>query len=111
MRLELSEDQEFFRETTRKFLESETPLTVVRELHESADGFDRGWWRQAAELGWTSMLVPITRTSLSSCWQRNGRGRSTVAESNQSKTLAAGATKKMRCILTTGRLMGVSVTP
>ncbi|MBW8825347.1 MAG: acyl-CoA/acyl-ACP dehydrogenase [Acidobacteria bacterium] len=58
MNLELSEDQEFFRETTRKFLESEMPLTAVRELYESADGFDRDWWRQAAELGWTSLYVP-----------------------------------------------------
>jgi alkylation response protein AidB-like acyl-CoA dehydrogenase len=55
---ELSEDQEFFRETTRKFLAAETPLTAVRGLYESPDGFDRAWWRRAAELGWTSMFVP-----------------------------------------------------
>jgi alkylation response protein AidB-like acyl-CoA dehydrogenase len=55
--LELSEDQEFFLETTRKFLSAEAPLTVVRELADTADGFDRGWWRQGCELGWTSMLV------------------------------------------------------
>ena len=58
MHLELNEDQEFFRDTTRKFLESETPLTVVRELYETRDGFDRAWWSQAAELGWTSLFVP-----------------------------------------------------
>jgi alkylation response protein AidB-like acyl-CoA dehydrogenase len=56
--LRLSEDQEFFRETTRKFLESEVPLSVVRRLGEDAAGFDRDWWRRGAELGWTSMLVP-----------------------------------------------------
>jgi alkylation response protein AidB-like acyl-CoA dehydrogenase len=56
--LELTEDQEFFRETTRRFLESEVPLTAVRELWDSADGFDRQWWVKAAELGWTSMFVP-----------------------------------------------------
>jgi alkylation response protein AidB-like acyl-CoA dehydrogenase len=56
--LELTEDQEFFRETTRRFLESEAPLTVVRELWDSADGFEREWWRKAAELGWTSLFVP-----------------------------------------------------
>ena len=58
MHLELNEDQEFFRDTTRKFLESETPLTVVRDLYESLDGFDRAWWRQAAQIGWTSLFVP-----------------------------------------------------
>ena len=59
MELELTNDQQLFRETTRKFLETSTPLTVVRELAaENPDGFDRDWWRRGAELGWTSMLVP-----------------------------------------------------
>jgi alkylation response protein AidB-like acyl-CoA dehydrogenase len=57
--LELSDDQQLFRETTRRFLESSVPLPVVRELgRDSTDGFVRSWWRQGAELGWTSMLVP-----------------------------------------------------
>jgi alkylation response protein AidB-like acyl-CoA dehydrogenase len=52
------EDQVFLRDTTRKFLESEVPLARVRALAETADGFERGWWRRAAELGFVSMLVP-----------------------------------------------------
>jgi alkylation response protein AidB-like acyl-CoA dehydrogenase len=56
--LGLSEDQEFFRETTRKFLESEIPLAAVRRLSDHPAGFDRKWWRRGAQLGWTSMLVP-----------------------------------------------------
>ncbi len=58
MDLGLSEDQEFFRETTRKFLESELPLAAVRRLADQPSGFDRDWWRRGAALGWTSMLVP-----------------------------------------------------
>ncbi len=58
MDLGLSEDQEFFRETTRKFLESELPLAAVRRLAEQPSGFDRDWWRRGADLGWTSRLVP-----------------------------------------------------
>lgn len=59
MELELTNDQQLFRETTRKFLETSSPLTVVREIAaENPDGFDRGWWQRGAELGWTSMLVP-----------------------------------------------------
>jgi alkylation response protein AidB-like acyl-CoA dehydrogenase len=54
----LSEDQEFFRETTHKFLAAEMPLDDVRALYENQNGFDRSWWRQAAELGWASMFVP-----------------------------------------------------
>ena len=58
MHLELTEDQEIFRDTTRRFLQERTPIARVRELYDSLDGFERGWWRDAAELGWTSLLVP-----------------------------------------------------
>jgi alkylation response protein AidB-like acyl-CoA dehydrogenase len=53
----LSEDQVFFRDTTRRFLESECPTARVRELGQTDSGFDRTFWQQGAELGWTSMLV------------------------------------------------------
>ena len=57
MDYELTADQRLFRATTKEFLEKETPLTKVRELADGPDGFDRGWWRRGAELGWTSMLI------------------------------------------------------
>jgi alkylation response protein AidB-like acyl-CoA dehydrogenase len=56
--LTLNPDQSFFQETTRRFLEGEAPLTRVRELADDPAGFDRGWWRRGAELGWTAFLVP-----------------------------------------------------
>jgi alkylation response protein AidB-like acyl-CoA dehydrogenase len=55
--LELTDDQELFRDTTQRFLASEMPMSKVRALWEHRDGYDAGWWRQAAELGWTSMLA------------------------------------------------------
>jgi alkylation response protein AidB-like acyl-CoA dehydrogenase len=58
LELELSEDQEFFRETTASFLASECPLEQVRALAKTEAGFDRSLWRKGAELGWTSLLVP-----------------------------------------------------
>ena len=58
MDLDLSPDQELFRETTRKFLEAQCPIGRVRELIEDPVGMDRDAWRQGAELGWFSMLVP-----------------------------------------------------
>jgi alkylation response protein AidB-like acyl-CoA dehydrogenase len=60
MHLELTEEQEILRGTTRSFLESEAPLAMVRDLYSSPEGFDREWWRRAAELGWTSLFVPET---------------------------------------------------
>jgi alkylation response protein AidB-like acyl-CoA dehydrogenase len=57
--LRLSDDQQLFRETTRKFLESTCPLETVRRLADAEPaGFERKWWKQGAELGWVSMLVP-----------------------------------------------------
>jgi alkylation response protein AidB-like acyl-CoA dehydrogenase len=53
----LTEDQEFFRDTTRKFLEVECPIATVRSFRRSEAGFDRGYWTQGAALGWTSLLV------------------------------------------------------
>ncbi|MCW2911609.1 MAG: acyl-CoA dehydrogenase [Actinomycetia bacterium] len=58
MDLDLSPDQKLFRSTTKKFLESETPLERVRELAAAPQGFDRDWWERGAELGWAAMLVP-----------------------------------------------------
>jgi alkylation response protein AidB-like acyl-CoA dehydrogenase len=58
MNLELTEDQEFFRGTTRRYLEAKMPLDAVRALWESRDGYDRGWWHEVAEIGWTAFFVP-----------------------------------------------------
>lgn len=60
MEFDLTEDQEFFAQTTRKFLAAECPLTTVRALEANPTGFDPGYWRAGAGLGWTSMLVPET---------------------------------------------------
>ena len=58
MELVLTDDQEFFRDTTQKFLGSECPIAKVRALRENEAGFEPDYWRQGAELGWMSLLVP-----------------------------------------------------
>jgi alkylation response protein AidB-like acyl-CoA dehydrogenase len=57
MLLELSSDQEFFRDTTAKFLREQVPVGEIRRLRDEPDGFDEDYWRRGAELGWTSLLV------------------------------------------------------
>jgi len=57
MRFDLSPDQEFFRETTAKFLAAHATVDVLRKLRDDAAGFDRGYWAEGAALGWTSLLV------------------------------------------------------
>jgi len=58
MQLDLSADQELFRETTERFIETELPLSATRALHDDPVGYDRTWLRKSAELGWFAMLVP-----------------------------------------------------
>lgn len=58
VRVDLSGDQEFFQETARRFIETEVPVSVVREWHDLPDGCPQSWWQAAAELGWTSLMVP-----------------------------------------------------
>ena len=57
MRLTLEPDQEFFRETTAKFLTQYAPSDAVRRLRDDAAGFAPDYWRSGVELGWTALLV------------------------------------------------------
>jgi alkylation response protein AidB-like acyl-CoA dehydrogenase len=52
-----STDLALFASTTEAFLAREGSAQSVRELHAAQQAFDRQWWRRAAELGWTSLLV------------------------------------------------------
>jgi alkylation response protein AidB-like acyl-CoA dehydrogenase len=52
------EEQELLRATTRRYLAEHQSRADVRRVMEEEDPFDRELWRQAAELGWTAMLVP-----------------------------------------------------
>jgi alkylation response protein AidB-like acyl-CoA dehydrogenase len=47
-----------FASTAQSFLEKQASLTRLRELHAAGASFEPDWWRRAAELGWTSLLVP-----------------------------------------------------
>lgn len=57
MLLQLSSDQEFFRETTARFLTELVPVAEIRRLRDDPAGFAPDYWRRGAELGWTSLLV------------------------------------------------------
>ena len=47
-----------FASTTQSFLEKGASLGRLRELHDAGTSFEMDWWQRAAELGWTSLLVP-----------------------------------------------------
>jgi alkylation response protein AidB-like acyl-CoA dehydrogenase len=56
--LSLSPEQELLRNAARDFMERECPLSNVRAIIESDDGFSQDLWRKTAELGWHGLLVP-----------------------------------------------------
>jgi alkylation response protein AidB-like acyl-CoA dehydrogenase len=53
-----SPEQLLFASTTETFLDKQASLTHVRGLQASGVSFQPEWWQRAAELGWTSLLVP-----------------------------------------------------
>jgi alkylation response protein AidB-like acyl-CoA dehydrogenase len=55
--LEITSEQEFFVDTTEKYLSVRTPVSELRALRDDPVGFHRDYWLQGAELGWTSLLV------------------------------------------------------
>ena len=55
----LSEEQESFRTSLRRFMEAHSSEDAVRSLAESDTGFDAGVWRQMAEqLGLQAIVIP-----------------------------------------------------
>jgi alkylation response protein AidB-like acyl-CoA dehydrogenase len=53
-----SDEQDLLRSTTSRFLARRQPLRSLRAVLEEPEVVDRHVWRDAADLGWTSMLVP-----------------------------------------------------
>jgi alkylation response protein AidB-like acyl-CoA dehydrogenase len=53
-----SSEAVLFVSTARAFLDKQASLTHVRALHADNLSYDPAWWERAAELGWTSLLVP-----------------------------------------------------
>jgi alkylation response protein AidB-like acyl-CoA dehydrogenase len=53
----LTDDQQLFRDTTRRFLEAQCPIPTLRQWESEPLGHTEAYWRQGNELGWTSLLV------------------------------------------------------
>jgi alkylation response protein AidB-like acyl-CoA dehydrogenase len=51
-------DQELLEATTTRYLEATYSSARVRELSRQESTFDAALWKQGAELGWTTLLVP-----------------------------------------------------
>jgi alkylation response protein AidB-like acyl-CoA dehydrogenase len=52
------EDQRLLQESTRRFLQDQSPIGALRRLVESGAGIDRDVWREGARLGWIALFTP-----------------------------------------------------
>ena len=60
MALILTEEQTMLLESARDFLNSESPVSQLRHLRDTADttGFSKALWKQFADMGFSGVLVP-----------------------------------------------------
>jgi alkylation response protein AidB-like acyl-CoA dehydrogenase len=61
MPIELTSEQRELRDATRDYLDDAATSSVIHALALDGPTLDRGYWRQVADLGWTSLLVPEER--------------------------------------------------
>jgi alkylation response protein AidB-like acyl-CoA dehydrogenase len=54
----LSEEQELLQQSARDFLVRECPVSLVREVMRSADGFSPALHAKMAQMGWMGLIIP-----------------------------------------------------
>ena len=60
MKLILSEEQKFLRDTAKDFAHEKTPITHFRALRDNKDEtlWDKDIWQEMVKLGWSGILIP-----------------------------------------------------
>ena len=60
MKLILTEEQEFLRDTAKDFAQERTPITHFRSLRDNKDEnlWDKDIWHEMVNLGWSGILIP-----------------------------------------------------
>jgi len=58
MNFGFTEEQEMLRAQVRKFLDDKCPMSEVRRISESAEGYCPKLWKEMAELGWLGLTIP-----------------------------------------------------
>ncbi len=53
-----TEEETMLADAARGFLDKAAPVSALRELRDTNQSYDRGLWKQMAEMGWTGVLVP-----------------------------------------------------
>ncbi len=58
MDFDLSEYQKMLRDSAREFFAKEMPITEVRKVLESQNGYSNKLWKQMADMGWLGIMIP-----------------------------------------------------
>ena len=60
MKLVLSEEQQFLKDTAKNFAAERTPVKHFRSLRDNADPvlWDKDIWQEMVALGWSGILIP-----------------------------------------------------
>jgi alkylation response protein AidB-like acyl-CoA dehydrogenase len=58
MNFGFDEQQDLLRESVRKFLDEQCPLSEVRTIAASEHGYSPDLWKQISELGWPGLIMP-----------------------------------------------------
>ena len=60
MKLILTEEQKFLRDTAKDFAQEKTPITHFRALRDNKDEtlWDKDIWQEMVKLGWSGILIP-----------------------------------------------------
>ena len=58
LQLNVDPEVEAFRDSARSWLSGRTSTARLRDLRDHQPGFERAVWRELAEAGWLSLLVP-----------------------------------------------------
>jgi alkylation response protein AidB-like acyl-CoA dehydrogenase len=60
MKLILSEELQFLKDTAKNFARDKTPITHFREMRDSENSqcWDDAIWKEMVELGWSGILIP-----------------------------------------------------
>ncbi|MCH2170753.1 acyl-CoA/acyl-ACP dehydrogenase [Myxococcota bacterium] len=96
MNFGFTEEQQFLRDSVRKFLDERASIPHVRNWIESDPGMSLEFWRELAELGWLGLTIPETHGGAGLGWVEltvlfEETGRSLLPSPLLSTTLASTA--------------------
>ncbi|HAS45596.1 MAG TPA: acyl-CoA dehydrogenase [Microscillaceae bacterium] len=60
MTLVINEEQQMLKTSAAEFLKEKAPVAALRKLRDENDpqGYDKNLWKEMAEMGWASLVVP-----------------------------------------------------